>query len=168
MFEACIKHPCRSVWPKTESSTCLFDNPEQRRIKHLCRSVWPKMESSTHLFDNPEQRLSLLWRDFSTVFDLDVQWCMFGILLVTVTNSVCLNTIPYWWPFQFTYPFTLICSFIPVRSYNLFSSGITDEVYNLVFSPMTAPITSDPSTSKEALVVPILGTSHIDYANFPG
>ena len=120
-----------------------------------------------HLFNNLEQRLSLLWRDFSAVVDLDVQWCVFGILLITVTNSVCLNTIPYRWPFQFTYPFALVHSFIPMCSYNLFSSGITDEVYNIVFSPMTASITSDPSTSKDALVVPILGTLHIDYTNFP-
>jgi hypothetical protein len=87
---------------------------------------------------------------------------MFGNLLDTVANSVCLNTIPYRRLFQFIYSFTIVCS------YNVFSSGVTDKDYNLVFSPMTALITSDLSTSQYALVMPILGTSHIDYADFPG
>jgi hypothetical protein len=55
-----------------------------------------------------------------------------------------------------------------VRPYNVFSLGVTDDVYNLVFSPMMAPIISDLSTSQEALVLPIFGTSHIDDRDSPG
>jgi hypothetical protein len=93
---------------------------------------------------------------------------MSGVLLHMVANAVRLNTIPYRRPFQFIYPFTLVRSFIPVRSYHAFSLGVTDEVYNLVFSPMTAPIISDLSTSQDAPVLPIFGTSHIDNGDFPG
>src|ERR1700679_2500202 len=108
------------------------------------------------------------WRYFSAVVDLDVRCCFYRILLYMVANTVCLNTIPYRRPFHFIYPFTLVHSFAPVRPYNVFSLGVTDDVYNLVFSPMMAPIISDLSTSQEALILPIFGTSHIDDRDSPG
>jgi len=55
-----------------------------------------------------------------------------------------------------------------MRPYNVFSLGVTDDVYNLVFSSMTAPIISDLSTSQDALVLPIFGMSHIDNCDSPG